>query len=75
MLRRPTVGRASPKLSRAYSAPITAYWTSVRRAPGIDRPAIAVHWPACQPHGFNTVLDVGADVRAEPRTLVQYAVM
>ncbi|MEL6264578.1 MAG: phosphate acyltransferase PlsX [Pseudomonadota bacterium] len=47
----------------------------LRRAPGIDRPAIAVHWPACQPHGFNTVLDVGADVRAEPRTLVQYAVM
>ncbi|MEM6972450.1 MAG: phosphate acyltransferase PlsX [Pseudomonadota bacterium] len=47
----------------------------LRKAPGIDRPAIAVHWPSDQPHGFNTVLDVGADPRAGPRTLMQYAVL
>lgn len=47
----------------------------LRKAPKIDRPAIAVHWPARSPHGFNIVLDVGADIRAAPRTLMQYAVM
>ncbi|MEM9781488.1 MAG: phosphate acyltransferase PlsX [Pseudomonadota bacterium] len=47
----------------------------LRKAPGIDRPAIAVHWPSAQPHGFNTVLDVGADLRAGPRALMQYAVL
>ncbi|MEM9762369.1 MAG: phosphate acyltransferase PlsX [Pseudomonadota bacterium] len=47
----------------------------LRKAPGIDRPAIAVHWPSRAPHGFTTVLDVGADLRAGPRTLMQYAVM
>ncbi|MEM1384853.1 MAG: phosphate acyltransferase PlsX [Pseudomonadota bacterium] len=47
----------------------------LRKAPGVDRPAIAVHWPAAAPHGFNTVLDMGADVRADPRNLLQFAVM
>lgn len=47
----------------------------LRKAPGIDRPAIAVNWPSAAPHGFNTVLDMGADVRADPRNLLQYAVM
>ncbi|MEM7497307.1 MAG: phosphate acyltransferase PlsX [Pseudomonadota bacterium] len=47
----------------------------LRKAPGIDRPAIAVHWPSRAPHGFTTVLDVGADLRAGPRTLLQYAIM
>jgi glycerol-3-phosphate acyltransferase PlsX len=47
----------------------------LRKAPGIDRPAIAVNWPSRAPHGFNTVLDMGADVRADPRNLLQYAVM
>ncbi|MEM6421190.1 MAG: phosphate acyltransferase PlsX [Pseudomonadota bacterium] len=47
----------------------------LRKAPGIDRPAIAVHWPARAAHGFNIVLDVGADIRAAPHTLMQYAVM
>jgi len=47
----------------------------LRKAPGIDRPAIAVNWPSTAEHGFNTVLDMGADVRAEPRNLLQYAVM
>ncbi|MHA1529717.1 MAG: phosphate acyltransferase PlsX [Alphaproteobacteria bacterium] len=47
----------------------------LRKAPGIDRPAIAVNWPSRAPHGYNTVLDAGADVRADPRNLLQYAVM
>ena len=47
----------------------------LRKAPGIDRPAIAVSWPSRAPHGFNIVLDMGADVRADARNLLQYAVM
>jgi len=47
----------------------------LRKAPGIDRPAIAVHWPSSAPHGYNIVLDMGADIRADARNLVQYAVM
>jgi glycerol-3-phosphate acyltransferase PlsX len=47
----------------------------LRKAPGIDRPAIAVNWPSRAPHGYNTVLDAGSDVRADPRNLLQYAVM
>jgi hypothetical protein len=33
----------------------------LRKARGIDRPAIAVTFPSRAPHGFNTVLDMGAD--------------
>lgn len=47
----------------------------LRTAPGVDRPAIAVTWPSHAPHGFNIVLDVGADVRADARNMVEYAVM
>ena len=47
----------------------------LRKAPGVDRPAIAVHWPAKHARGFNVALDMGADIRADARTLVQYAVM
>ncbi len=47
----------------------------LRRAPGVDRPALTVHWPANNARGFNIALDMGADVRADARTLVQYAVM
>ena len=47
----------------------------LRKAPGVDRPAIAVFWPSRNPHGHNVVLDVGADVRAEPNSLLQFAVM
>ncbi len=47
----------------------------LRKAPGVDRPAIAVLWPAEKPQGFNVVLDMGADVRADPRNLLEYAVM
>ena len=47
----------------------------LRRAPGVDRPAIAVHWPANNARGFNVALDMGADIRADAQTLVQYAIM
>jgi glycerol-3-phosphate acyltransferase PlsX len=47
----------------------------LRKLPGIDRPAIAVLWPSRNPSGFNVMLDVGADVRADPRDLLQYALM
>jgi glycerol-3-phosphate acyltransferase PlsX len=47
----------------------------LRRAPGIDRPAIAVLWPSRNPAGYNIVLDVGADVRADAESLSQFAIM
>ncbi|QDL93372.1 phosphate acyltransferase PlsX [Paroceanicella profunda] len=47
----------------------------MRRAPGIDRPAIAVLWPSRNRSGYNIVLDVGADVRADAASLSQYAIM
>lgn len=47
----------------------------LRPAPGVHRPAIAVQWPAANPHGFNIALDMGADIRADAETLVQYAAM
>jgi len=47
----------------------------LRRLPGVTRPAIAVLWPSRNPQGFNVMLDVGADVRAESTDLLQYALM
>lgn len=47
----------------------------LRKAPGVTRPAIAIYWPSRNPQGFNVMLDVGADVRAEPADLLQYALM
>ncbi|MGG7565444.1 phosphate acyltransferase PlsX [Rhodovulum sp. DZ06] len=47
----------------------------LRKAPGVDRPAIAVFWPSRNRHGHNIVLDVGAGVRADPLNLLQFAVM
>jgi len=47
----------------------------LRKAPGVDRPAIAVLWPSTSAHGYNIVLDVGADVRADDRTMAEFAVM
>ncbi|MCB2111386.1 phosphate acyltransferase PlsX [Albidovulum sp.] len=47
----------------------------LRRLPGINRPAIACLWPSRNPGGFNVMLDVGADIRAEATDLLQYAMM
>ncbi len=47
----------------------------LRRAPGVDRPAIAALWPTNGPHDHCIVLDMGADVRADAADLAKYAVM
>lgn len=47
----------------------------LRKLPGINRPAIACLWPSRNPQGFNIMLDVGADVRADAPDLLQYALM
>ena len=45
------------------------------RAPGVDRPAIAVFWPARTKAGFTIALDMGAGLSAEPDTLAMFAAM
>ena len=47
----------------------------LRKLPGVNRPAIAILWPSGNPQGFNVMLDVGADVRADAKDLLQYALM
>ena len=47
----------------------------LRKLPGVNRPAIAVLYPSRNAHGFNVLLDVGADIRADARDLLQYALM
>ncbi|MGB0507570.1 MAG: phosphate acyltransferase PlsX [Pikeienuella sp.] len=47
----------------------------LRKAPGVDRPAIAVMWPSINDSGYNIVLDVGADVRADAASLTEFAAM
>ena len=47
----------------------------LKRLPGVNRPAIAILWPSRNAQGFNVMLDVGADVRADASDLMQYALM
>jgi len=47
----------------------------LRKLPGVTRPAIAVLWPSRNPQGFNVMLDVGADIRADADDLLRYALM
>lgn len=47
----------------------------LRKLPGVNRPAIACLWPSRNPSGFNVMLDVGADIRADENDLLQYALM
>lgn len=47
----------------------------LRKLPGVNRPAIACLWPSRNPGGFNLMLDVGADIKAEAPDLLQYALM
>lgn len=47
----------------------------LRKLPGVARPAIACLWPSRGQYGFNTMLDVGAEVKADPEDLLQYALM
>jgi glycerol-3-phosphate acyltransferase PlsX len=47
----------------------------LRKLPGVNRPAIACLWPSRGPQGFNVMLDVGADIKADAEDLLQYAIM
>ncbi len=47
----------------------------LRKLEGVKRPAIACLWPSRNPAGFNIMLDVGADIRADACDLMQYALM
>ncbi|MFN3937092.1 MAG: phosphate acyltransferase PlsX [Gemmobacter sp.] len=47
----------------------------LRKLAGVNRPAIAVLWPSRNPQGFNVMLDVGADIRAEAGDLLTFAMM
>ncbi|MGD1927270.1 MAG: phosphate acyltransferase PlsX [Paracoccaceae bacterium] len=69
-------GEANTAVSSGNTGAIVAMAMLVlRKAPKVDRPAIAVHWPARNTNGFNVVLDMGADIRADANNLIQYAVM
>ncbi|MEP1765108.1 MAG: phosphate acyltransferase PlsX [Sulfitobacter sp.] len=47
----------------------------LRKLPGVNRPAIAVLYPSSNAQGFNVMLDVGADIRADAEDLLRYALM
>jgi glycerol-3-phosphate acyltransferase PlsX len=47
----------------------------LRKLPGVNRPAIACLWPSRNKGGFNLMLDVGADIRADAEDLLQFATM
>lgn len=47
----------------------------LRKAPGVNRPAIAILWPSTNPQGNNILLDAGADIKADPQDLLKYAIM
>ncbi len=47
----------------------------LRKAEGVNRPAIACLWPSRNPSGFNVMLDAGADIRADQDDLLTYALM
>jgi glycerol-3-phosphate acyltransferase PlsX len=47
----------------------------LRKLPGVNRPAIAVLYPSSNPQGFNVLLDVGADIKADADDLLRFALM
>lgn len=47
----------------------------LRKAEGVNRPAIACLWPSFNKSGFNVMLDAGADIRADQDDLLTYALM
>jgi len=47
----------------------------LRKAEGVNRPAIACLWPSHSSTGFNVMLDAGADIRADEEDLLTYALM
>ena len=47
----------------------------LKRAEGVNRPAIACLWPSTNPNGYNILLDVGADIKATPQDLLCFATL
>jgi glycerol-3-phosphate acyltransferase PlsX len=47
----------------------------LRKLPGVNRPAIAVLYPSSNPQGFNVLLDVGADIKADADDLLRFALI
>lgn len=69
-------GRAQAAVSCGNTGALMAVsMIRLRKLPGVNRPAIACLWPCRAPHGFAVMLDVGADVKADPQDLLQYALM
>ena len=69
-------GRAAAAVSCGNTGALMAVsMIRLRKMPGVNRPAIACLWPCRAPHGFAVMLDVGADVKADPQDLLQYALM
>ncbi|MEM9045582.1 MAG: phosphate acyltransferase PlsX [Pseudomonadota bacterium] len=69
-------GEASVAVSSGNTGALLAMSVLVlRKAPGVHRPAIAIHWPSDHPSGYTTMLDMGADIGANVDNLMQYAVM
>jgi glycerol-3-phosphate acyltransferase PlsX len=69
-------GRAQAAVSCGNTGALMAVsMLRLRRAEGVNRPAIACLWPSRNPAGFNVMLDVGADIRADAEDLVAYALM
>lgn len=67
-------GRARAAVSSGNTGALTVMSRMVLRTmPGIDRPAIAAIWPTMR--GESVVLDVGANVVAEEKNLVNFALM
>jgi glycerol-3-phosphate acyltransferase PlsX len=48
---------------------------ALRKAPGVNRPAIGVLFPSMNQQGYNVLLDAGADIRADADDLLKFAVM
>ena len=69
-------GAATAAVSCGNTGALMALSTlKLKRIEGVIRPAIAVLWPTVTPGKQTVVLDVGADVRMEPRNLCQFAAM
>lgn len=69
-------GEASAAVSCGNTGALMAVsMLQLRKLEGVNRPAIACLWPSRNPQGFNIMLDVGADIRADEHDLTQYALM
>ncbi len=69
-------GKASVAVSCGNTGALMAIsMIRLRKMAGVNRPAIACLWPSRSKNGFNIMLDVGADIRADEQDLLQYATM